>query len=68
MTLQNNNSGGKVKELGEEERMLHPMLLINSLMGPGDEMIVPGDHYCSCNMFGSIWSIERKTYRSICDI
>ena len=30
----------KMKDLGEGERMLPRMLLINSLMGPEDEMIV----------------------------
>ena len=35
-------------------------------MGPGDEIIVPGDLECSCNMVSSIWSVERKTYRSMC--
>ena len=43
-------------------------VMINSPMGPGDEIIVPGDLECSCNMVSSIWSIERKTYRSMCDI
>ena len=33
----------KVKHLGEEDRMAPKMLLINSPMGPVDEMIVPGD-------------------------
>ena len=33
----------KVEDLGEEEIMLPRMQLINSPMGPGDEMIVPGD-------------------------
>jgi len=42
--------------------------MINSPMGPGDEIIVPGDLECSCNMVSSIWSVERKTYRSMCDI
>ena len=50
-----------MKHLGEEERMLPRMLLINSPMGPGDEMIVPGDLEDSCNMVSSIWSVERKT-------
>ena len=57
-----------MKDLGEEERMLPRMLLINSPMGPEDEMIVPGDLECSCNMVSFIWSVERKTSRSICDI
>ena len=42
--------------------------MINSPMGPGDEIIVPGDLECSCNMVSSIWSVERKIYRSMCDI
>ena len=42
-----------MKDLGEEERMLPRMLLINSPMGPGDEMIVPGDLEDSCNMVSS---------------
>ena len=41
--------------------------MINSPMGPGDEIIVPGDLECSCNMVSSIWSFEGKTYRSNCD-
>ena len=41
--------------------MLARMLLINSCMGPGDEMIVPGDLEASCNMDSSIWSVEWKT-------
>ena len=57
-----------MKDLGEEEIMLPRILLINSIMGPGDEIIVPGDLECSCNMVSSIWSVERKTYRSMCDI
>ena len=47
----------KVKDFGEEEIML----LINSPMGPGDEMIVPRDLECSCSMVSFIWSVERKT-------
>ena len=54
--------GGKVKDLGEEERMLPIMLLINSPMGPEDAMIVLGDIKCFCNIVSSIWSVERKTY------
>ena len=42
--------------------------MINSPMGCGDEIIVPGDLECSCNMVSSIWSVERKTYRYMCDI
>ena len=49
----------KVKDLGEEEGML----LINSPMGPGDEMIFTGDQECSCIIVSSIWSVERKTYK-----
>ena len=41
---------------------------IKSPMGPRDEIIFLGDLECSCNMVSSIWSVERKTYRSICDI
>ena len=37
-------------------------------MGPGDEIIVPWDIECSCNMVNFIWSFERKTYRSMFDI
>ena len=37
-------------------------------MGPGDEIIVPGDLECSCTIVSSIGSVERKTYRSMCDI
>ena len=37
-------------------------------MGPRDDIIVPGDLECFCNMVSSIWSVERKTYRSMCDI
>ena len=58
----------KVKDLGEEERMLSRMLLINIPMVPEDERIVPGDLECSCNMVSFIWYIERKTSRYICDI
>ena len=36
-------------------------------MGPGDDMIVPGDLEGSCNMVSYISSDEGKTYRSICD-
>ena len=50
-----------MKDLGEEERLLPRMLLVNSLMGPGDEMIVPEDLEDSCNMASSICSVERKT-------
>ena len=44
----------KVKDLGEKERMLPIMLLINSHLGPEDEMIVPGDLECSYNMVSFI--------------
>ena len=54
--------------IGEEERMLPRILLISSSMGPVDEMIVPGDLECSCNMVSFIWSVQWKTSRSICDI
>ena len=47
----------KVKDLGEEEKMLPRMLLINSPMGPEDEMIVTGDLECSYNMDSSMWSV-----------
>ena len=39
----------------------------NSQMGSCDEMIVPVDLDGSCNMVSSIWTIERNTYRPICD-
>ena len=39
-----------MKDLGEEDRMLPRMLLINIPMGPGDEMIVPEDLQSSCNI------------------
>ena len=42
--------GGKVKDLGEEEKMLPRILLINSPMGSEDEMIVLGDLDSYCNM------------------
>ena len=50
--IQNTNFvvGWKVKDLGEDERIP----LINSPMGPGDEMIIPGGLEDSCNMFSSI--------------
>ena len=60
--------GGKVNVLGEEERMLPRMLLINRPMGPEDEMIIPGDWECSYNMFSLIWYVEMKISRSICKI
>ena len=41
--------------------------MINSPMGPRDEIIVPGDLECSCNMVSSIQSVERKTYISVGD-
>ena len=44
--------------------------LVFRLIGPketGDEIIVPGDMNSSCNIYNSIWSVEVKTYRSICD-
>ena len=53
-----------MKVLGEEEKMV----LINIPMGPEDDMIVPRDLECSCNMVSFIWYVERKTSRSICDI
>ena len=40
-------------DLGEEERMLPRILLINSPMGLEDEMIVPEDLKCSCNVVSS---------------
>ena len=49
-----------MKDFGEDESMLPRMLLINIPMGPGDEMIVPGDLECSCNMVSSIWSVKKK--------
>ena len=49
----------KVKDLGEEEIMLPRMLLINSPIGPEDEIIVPGDLDCSCNMICLIWLLPR---------
>ena len=36
-------------------------------MRPGDEMIVPMDLEGSCNVFPFIWSVEGKSYRSLCD-
>ena len=39
---------------------------INSLMGPTYEMIVPGDLEGFYNVFSFIWSVEGKTYKSIC--
>ena len=57
-----------MKDLCEKERMLPRMLLINSPMGPEDEMIVPGEVECSCIMGSFIWYVERMTYISICDI
>ena len=42
-------------------------VMINSPLGPGDEMIVPGDIEGSSNMVSYIWSVEGKTYRSLCD-
>ena len=33
--------------------------MINSPMGPGNEIIVPGELECSCNMFSYIWSVGR---------
>ena len=48
--------GRNVKDFGEYERMLPRMLLINSPMGPGYEMIVPVDLDVSCNMVSSVWS------------
>ena len=52
-----NNSDSEIK-IGD---------MINSPMGPGDEIIVPGDLECSCNMVSSIWSVEGKTCKPICD-
>ena len=40
---------------------------INSPMGPGDEMIVPGDLEGSYNIISSIWSVEGKVYGYIYD-
>ena len=60
--------GWKVKDLGEEEIMLLRMTLINCPMGPGDEMIVPGNLEGACNMVSSIGAVEGKTCRSMCDI
>jgi len=39
-------------------------VMINSPLGPGDEMIVPGDIEGSSNMVSSSWSVEGKAYRS----
>ena len=37
-------------------------------MGPEDEMLVPGDLDCYCNMVSFIWYVERKTSRFMCYI
>ena len=37
-------------------------------MGPGDERIVPADLELSYNVVTSLWFVEVKTYRPICDI
>ena len=44
------------------------MTLINCPIGPGDEMIVPGNLEGACNMVSSIGAVEGKTCRSMCDI
>ena len=36
-------------------------------MGPGNEIIVPGDMEGSFNMVSSFWSVEEHTFRFICD-
>ena len=42
-------------------------VMINCPLGPGDEMIVPGDIEGSSNMVSYTWYVEGKTYRSLCD-
>jgi len=40
---------------------------MKSPMGPGHEMIVPGDLEGSYNEVTSMYSVEGKTYRSLWD-
>ena len=43
------------------------IIQINTPMGPGDEMKVPGDLEDYSNMLSHSWSTERNTPIHICD-
>ena len=57
-----------MKDLGEQEIMLSRILQINSPMGPGDEMIVPGDLQGSSNVVTVIYGLLMVSHRDPCVI